>query len=87
MQTMIVKWGNGQGIRIPKTFLQNINIAENDPVDVILENEKIIIKKANAKRHKTTKARLLEFYGEDFEQNRIAPKEIDWGKPVGNEIW
>jgi antitoxin component of MazEF toxin-antitoxin module len=66
MQTMIVKWGNSQGIRIPKAFFQN---------------------KTNAKKHKTTKERLLEFYGEDFEQNRMAPTEIDWGKTSGNEIW
>ena len=87
MQTMIVKWGNSQGIRIPKTFLQSINISDNDPIDVILENEKIIIKKVNVKQHKTTKERLLEFYGENFEQNSMAPKEIDWGRSCGDEIW
>ena len=87
MQTMIVKWGNSQGIRIPKAFLQNINISDNDPVDVVLENEKIIIKKASAKKHKTTKERLLAFYGEDFEQNRMIQKEIDWGRSSGDEVW
>ena len=45
MTTAIVKWGNSQGIRLPKAFLQNINIAENDTVDVLVENEAIIIKK------------------------------------------
>ena len=87
MQTMIVKWGNSQGIRIPKAFLQNINISDNDPVDVVLENEKIIIKKASAKKHKTTKERLLAFYGEDFEQNRMIRKEVDWGRSSGDEAW
>ena len=86
MQTMIVTWGNSQGIKIPKAFLQNINISDNDPVDVVLENEKIIIKKANTKSHKTTKERLLEFYGDNFEQHRIEQKEIDWGCPTGNEM-
>jgi antitoxin MazE len=86
MQTMIVKWGNSQGIRIPKAFLENINISENEAVDVILENEKIIIKKANSKRHKTIKERLVEFYGTYFYQNYIAPKDIDWGEPMGREI-
>jgi antitoxin MazE len=84
---MIVKWGNSQGIRIPKVFLENINISENEPVDVILENEKIIIKKADSKRHKTIKERLVEFYGTDFGQTHIEPKEIDWGEPMGREIW
>ena len=87
MQTTIVKWGNSQGIRIPKTFLQSIQIAENDPVDVTLENGKIIIKKSNAMEHKTTKERLLDFYGEDYKQKSVPQKEIDWGDPVGKEIW
>ena len=87
MQTTIVKWGNSQGIRLPKAFLKNIQITENDPVDITLENEKIVIKKINAKEHKTTKQRLIEFYGEKFEQNALPQNEIDWGKPVGNEIW
>jgi len=87
MQTTVVKWGNSHGIRLPKAFLQNIKISENDPVDVILENEKIIIKKANQNNHKTTKQRLMDFYGDNYEQYATPQKEIDWGKPVGNEVW
>jgi len=87
MQATIVKWGNSQGIRLPRAFLKNIQIAENDPVDITLENEKIIIKKINLKEHKTTKQRLIEFYGKEFEQNIVPQNEINWGRPVGNEIW
>ena len=87
MQTTIVKWGNSQGIRLPKAFLQSIQIAENDHVDVTLENEKIIIKKSSEKKHKTTRERLIEFYGKDFEQIKDQQEVIDWGGPVGKEIW
>jgi antitoxin MazE len=87
MQTTIVKWGNSQGIRIPKAFLKNIHVAENEPVDIVLSNEKIIIKKIKNKRHKTTKERLIEFYGKNFNQEHSIQKEIDWGKPAGKEIW
>ncbi|GHU24803.1 hypothetical protein FACS1894172_08780 [Spirochaetia bacterium] len=88
MQTAIVKWGNSQGIRLPKSFLQNINISENETVDVILEKEMIIIKKINKKTHRTTKERLLEYFGEKYDQNIISQQnEIDWGTPVGKEIW
>jgi antitoxin component of MazEF toxin-antitoxin module len=41
-------WGNSQGIRIPKTFLKDIHVSENDPVDIILSDEKIIIKKVKS---------------------------------------
>ena len=87
MQTTIVKWGNSQGVRLPKAFLQNIQIAERDPVDVILENEKIIIKKCSTKKHKTTKERLMEFYGPKFDKKRTPQREIEWGNSVGKEIW
>ena len=30
MQTTVVKWGNSNVIRLPKAFLQNIQIFEND---------------------------------------------------------
>jgi antitoxin component of MazEF toxin-antitoxin module len=87
MKTAIVKWGNNHGVQIPKSFLKNINIQENDMVDVTLKNETIIIKKIEGKEHKTTRERLTEFYGEEFEQKSISQKEIDWGNPVGREIW
>ncbi|MHB9294266.1 putative antitoxin MazE [Hollandina sp. SP2] len=87
MQTTIVKWGNSQGIRIPKAFLKNIHVSENDPVDIALSGEKIIIKKIEYKKHKTTKERLVEFYGKNFDQECTMQKEIDWGNPIGKEIW
>jgi antitoxin MazE len=87
MQTTIVKWGNSQGIRIPKVFLQSAHLSKNDPVDVTLENEKIIITKSAEKKHKTTRERLIEFYGENFEQIKDQQEEFDWGPPVGKEIW
>lgn len=82
MTTTIVKWGNSQGIRLPKILLQNINLSENDVVDVLAENNTIIIKKAeNKKKYKSIET-LFDGYKGAYE-----PVEIDWGKPVGNEIW
>ena len=87
MQTTVVKWGNSHGIRLPKAFLNNIGIKENDPVDIRLENEKIVIKKLKPKKYKTLKQRLFEFYGENYEHISEPQKEYNWGKPVGKEIW
>jgi len=49
--------------------------------------EKIVISKKNVKEHKTTKERLLEFYGVDFNKKCRPQKEIDWGSPTGKEVW
>jgi len=41
------------------------------------------------KRHKTFKQRLIDFYGANYDPNKIREeiKETDWGNPVGAEIW
>ena len=87
MQTTVVKWGNSHGIRLPKAFLKSIDIVENDSVDVSLDNEKIIIKKMETKKHKRLEQRLYNFYGDNFDKIVEPQKEYDWGKPVGKEVW
>ena len=87
VQTTVVKWGNSHGIRLPKAFLKSINIAENDYVDITLDNKKIIIRKIEEKKIKKLEQRLLEFYGENFDKIVDPQKEYDWGKPVGKEEW
>lgn len=83
MQTTISKWGNSQGVRIPKELLDKVNLAQNDIVEVIADDENIIIKKSKkrTKKHKTIQERFQSFDGTyDFEI-------ISWGKPAGHEIW
>ena len=50
MMTTIQKWGNSQGVRLPKTILDILFLQENDPVEITAENNSIIIKKATRKR-------------------------------------
>ena len=45
MQTTIQKWGNSQGIRIPKLFLEALGIRENDHVEIERVDDSIIIRK------------------------------------------
>jgi antitoxin MazE len=87
MRATIVKWGNSHGIRIPTTFFKNMHVSENDRVDIVLSDETIIIKKNKYKKHKTTKERLIEFYGTNFDKEHTEQQEINWGKPIGKEIW
>jgi antitoxin MazE len=89
MTTAIVKWGNSQGIRLPKALLKSADISKNDTVDILVKNEAIIIKKTQDKKHKTTRERLADFYGTKNKAKKHTEKqaEIDWGKPAGKEIW
>lgn len=91
MLTKIKKWGNSQGIRIPKVFLETLNISNDDEVEILTEQEKIVIKKISKKEPLTIQDRIEQFYGQKLEtvlaNSTEYQKEIDWGKPVGKEIW
>jgi len=82
MQTTIVDFGNSKGIRLPKLLLDRMHLSENDTVEVVAENDSLVIKKTEGGRaYKTIQERFAGFDGE------YEPVKIDWGKPVGKEIW
>jgi len=77
MDALARKWGNSIGIRIPASMASSIKINDGTPIDVELDGEKIIItrKKFNLKE-------LLDQIPEEYEA-----EEVDWGEPIGGEIW
>jgi len=82
MQTTIVKWGNSRGVRLPKFLLDSVCLSDNDAVEVTVEDNSIVIKKAVERMApKSIKERFEGFSGE------YEPTAIDWGSPAGNEIW
>lgn len=78
----VVKWGNGQGIRIPKTYLTRLGIEENEPLELSLLEDGIKIKK---KSHPLTK-RLEEFYGKSL-QDIYVNSEEEVETPLEDEVW
>lgn len=44
----ILKWGNWQGIRLPKTLLELLKWENNDKLEIIVEDENIRIKKIDS---------------------------------------
>lgn len=79
MQTTIQKWGNSQGIRIPKAFLEALGMMENDIVELNRVDDNIVITKVK-------KEVTLEDIFKDFDGEYVA-EEFDWGVPVGKEVW
>ena len=79
MNATVKKWGNSQGIRFPKHILEAAKIKVDDEVSVEVENGSIIIKKATP--HPTIEELFTGYKG-----NCDLP-EIDWGEPVGEEVW
>ena len=87
MYATIQKWGNSQGLRIPKTLLDAIGLRENDRVELTQSEDGIRIKKA-ATGHRTLEERLVAFYGKPVDEiSRLDVQEMDWGCAVGDEAW
>lgn len=80
MTATIQKWGNSQGIRLPKIILDNLNIHEGEEVEILTQDDTIILRPAV--RQRKTIQELFEDYKDDYR-----PEEVDWGAPVGNEVW
>ena len=82
MITRVQKWGNSQGLRLSKDLLSDARIDVGDTVDVAVHDGSLVITPACRVRG-----------GIDLEQlvGRIPrgykPEEVDWGRPVGREVW
>jgi len=81
MVTKIQKWGNSQGLRLPKQVLEDARIAVGDDVDVTAHDGMIVIAPARRVRGKQSLKELVSRIPENYE-----PEEMNWGEPVGKEI-
>ena len=58
MSSPIQKWGNSQGVRIPKVILDSVNWSENEKIVIIVDNGKLVIEKAK-EEHKRKKHKRI----------------------------
>ncbi|WYP25981.1 AbrB/MazE/SpoVT family DNA-binding domain-containing protein [Alkalihalobacillus sp. FSL W8-0930] len=77
--TVLQKWGNSSGVRIPASFKKILGIENGTILDLELVNNTIVIRKA---RKKQTLDDLLQKYDPEKEH-----KELNWGNPEGDEMW
>lgn len=78
-RTRVVGWGNSQALRIPKPFLDALQLREGDEVEMLVEDGRLTV------RPVTPKLTLESLVAGITPENLHG--EIDWGKPVGNEVW
>ena len=81
MTVNIQKWGNSQGIRIPKYMLDDLSWSDNETVDITIENGKIVIERTSPSQKKN----IVELF-EGF-NGKYDAEEFDWGEPSGREVW
>lgn len=80
MEARLQKWGNSDGVRIPKAFLQSLNLKTNDKIIIEQVDDKIVISKCNK-----DKISLKELFDEYHGKNMA--KEFEWDDARGREIW
>ena len=80
MESRLQKWGNSDGVRIPKAFLQSLNLKTNDNIIIEQVDDKIVISKCNK-----DKISLKELFDEYHGKNMA--KEFEWDDARGREIW
>ena len=82
MVTKVQKWGNSQGLRLSKQLLEDARISVGDEVDVTVSDGVIVIAPVRRIRGKRSLRELVSRIPKNYKAT-----EIDWGKPVGREVW
>ena len=80
MRIQVKKWGNSASVRIPATILAAASLRIDQEVDIREEDGRIVIEPATAPSFDLD--RLLSAMTPD-----TFHEEVDFGPPVGKEIW
>lgn len=81
ISTTIKKWGNSQGLRISKNLLEQVNLKQGDKIK-ITANENSLMISPEINKNKILIKKLLSKISDN---NKVSV--VNWGKPVGKEIW
>ena len=79
MEARLQRWGNSDGIRIPKSILKSLGLKTNDKVNLDYLDDKIIISKP--KKKVSLEEKFANYKGENL------AKDFEWDNPKGKEIW
>jgi antitoxin MazE len=82
MLAKIQKWGNSQGIRLAKKLLADAQLGVGDEVDISVKDGIMIVKPAKRVRGRHNLKDLVARIPKNYQTG-----EVDWGEPVGNEVW
>jgi antitoxin MazE len=82
MITKVQKWGNSQGVRLSKDVLSDADINVGDSVDVAVRDGALVVTPLRRVRGGHDLRELVRRIPKDYK-----PEELDWGYPVGREVW
>jgi antitoxin MazE len=79
MQTIVQKWGNSLGVRIPKSFTKDAHIEEGTEIDLNLDKGIITLKPV--KKSLSLKELLSKVSKSNIHDETVT------GEVVGRELW
>ena len=82
MVTKVQRWGNSQGLRLPRQTLSDVGLAVGDEVEVSIREGAIVIAPVKRLRGRHDLRELVKRIPKGYRAH-----EVDWGKPVGREEW
>lgn len=92
MEAKLKKWGNSQGVLIPKQLCEYLGIAVGDRLEIEEEQEGIMMRPAKKRFTRSRKLTATELFSQ-WDGDYQAPAdwdsrgaEIDWGAPAKGEI-
>jgi antitoxin MazE len=79
VRVQVVKWGNSNAVRLPKTVLDRAEVQAGEELDIRVEKGKITL---SPTKNKVTLDSLVSGI-----TKKNLHREQDWAKAVGNEPW
>jgi len=83
MQLAIRNIGNSFGLILPKNVLEKYSLTNHDVVELTMTDEGMFVKPIASKKQRRTIEELFANYSGGF----IEESEVDFGAPVGDELW
>lgn len=80
-EVSISKWGNSQGLRIPKEIIESLKIKVGDKVKVFVENNRVIIEPIQKKKEYTIDELVAKIPDDYVKEPELMTT------PMGKEIW
>jgi len=81
MTAKISKWGNSQGLRIPKDIMEDLHLSVGDTVNITVEDDKVIIEPIKHEKPKYNLNDLVAKIPSDYKTNE------EFNNTLGNEEW
>jgi len=78
------KWGNSTVIRLPAELARTFGVVAKNNVKIEIRGDELVITKAlEAKKYPT----IQDLFADYSDDAYCESEEIDWGEPVGEEVW